>query len=106
MSNYSNEGMGEVNPSPSFKPGSEDQNNVGGSYTYNESNVDSTNVNASATTSTPTKISVWTKIKDFLLQDITDVRLTEREQRFVNFWTQEVTIDKVYNFLFQEIKFK
>jgi len=56
----------------------------------------------------PAKVSVWTKIKDFLFQDVRSMKLelTPREKKFVDFWTQEVTIDKAYNFLFQEIKFK
>lgn len=58
----------------------------------------------------PAKVSVWTKIKDFLLQDASkikiELKLTPGEQKFIDFWTQEVTIDKAYKFLFQEIKFK
>lgn len=56
----------------------------------------------------PAKVSIWTKIKDFLFQDVENMELvlTPREQKFIDFWTQEVTIDKAYNFLFQEIKFK
>jgi len=56
----------------------------------------------------PTKVSVWTKLKGFLLQDVSEMKLelTPGEKKFVDFWTQEVTVDKVYDFLFQEIKFK
>ena len=57
---------------------------------------------------TPVKVSVWTKLKGFLLQDVSEMKLelTEKEKKFADFWTQEVTIDKAYDFLFQEIKFK
>ncbi len=60
------------------------------------------------TSKLPAKVSVWTKFKDFLLQDVEtmELELSPAEKRFVDFWTQEVTIDKAYNFLFQEIKFK
>ena len=56
----------------------------------------------------PAKVSVWTKLKDFLFQDVEKMELvlTPRQQKFFDFWTQDVTVDKVYNFLFQEIKFK
>lgn len=58
--------------------------------------------------SAPAKLSVWTKFKGFLLQDVSEMKLelTPRERKFVDFWAQEVTVDKAYNFLFQEIKFK
>ena len=60
------------------------------------------------TSKSPAKVSIWTKFKDFLLQDVEtiELELSPAEKRFVDFWTQEVTIDKAYNFLFQEIKFK
>lgn len=60
------------------------------------------------TSKLPAKVSIWTKFKDFLLQDVEtmELELSPAEKRFVDFWTQEVTIDKAYNFLFQEIKFK
>lgn len=61
-----------------------------------------------ASSAAPAKVSVWTKLKGFLLQDVSEIKLelTPGERKFVDFWTQEVTIDKAYNFLFQEIKFK
>ena len=60
------------------------------------------------TSKLPAKVSIWTKFKDFLLEDVEtmELELSPAEKRFVDFWTQEVTIDKAYNFLFQEIKFK
>ena len=57
----------------------------------------------------PTKVSMWTKIKNFFLQDI-KVELTPKQQKVeveINeFLHQEVTLKKVKNFLFQEVKFK
>lgn len=64
--------------------------------------------NNASSTAAPAKVSVWTKLKGFLLQDVSEIKLelTPGEQKFVDFWRQEVTVDKVYNFLFQEVKFK
>ena len=64
--------------------------------------------NNASSTSIPAKVSIWTKLKGFLLQDVSEIKLelSPREQKFVDFWMQDVTVDKVYNFLFQEIKFK
>lgn len=63
---------------------------------------------AVGTSKLPAKVSVWTRFKDFLLQDVETMQLelTPSEKKFVDFWTQEVTIDKAYDFLFQEIKIK
>lgn len=55
----------------------------------------------------PTEISVWTKIKNFLFQDITLTLTPKQEKVFQevhDFWNQEVTGQKVHDFLFQEIK--
>ena len=57
----------------------------------------------------PTKVSVWTKIKNFLFQEI-KVELTPKQQKIENeineFLHQEITWGKVHDFLFQEISFK
>ena len=57
----------------------------------------------------PTKVSIWTKIKNFLFQDV-KVELTPKQQNFENklneFLHQDITWEKVHNFLFQEISFK
>ena len=57
----------------------------------------------------PTKVSIWTKIKNFFCQDI-KVELTPKQQKVEDeineFLHQEVTWKKVKNFLFQEVKFK
>ena len=55
----------------------------------------------------PEKINMWTKIRNFLLQDIT-VTLTPKQEKVFqevhDFWHQEVTGQKIHDFLFQEIK--
>ncbi len=62
----------------------------------------------------PTKIGFWSKFKAFWLQDIDwnkeiKVELTPYEQKVENevneFLHQEITWEKVHDFLFQEIKF-
>ena len=59
-------------------------------------------------TAVPTKISTWTKIKNFLFQEIT-VELTPKQEatfKAINdFWHQEITGEQVRNFLFQKIQF-
>lgn len=59
--------------------------------------------------SLPTKVSVWTKIKNFLFQDI-KVELTPKQQKVEDeineFLHQEITWGKIHDFLFQEISFK
>ena len=56
----------------------------------------------------PTKVSIWTKIKNFLLQDIT-VELTPKQEatfKAINdFWHQEIDEEQVHGFLFQRIQF-
>ena len=57
----------------------------------------------------PTKVSIWTKIKNFFCQDI-KVELTPKQQKVEDeineFLHQEITWGKVKKFLFQEVKFK
>ena len=55
----------------------------------------------------PEKISTWTKIRNFLFQDIT-ITMTPKQEKVLqevhDFWHQEITGQKVHDFLFQEIK--
>lgn len=60
------------------------------------------------------KVSVWSKVKDFLFQEIDwnkeiKVELTPHQQKIENeineFLHQEITWQKVHDFLFQEITF-
>ena len=54
----------------------------------------------------PTEISVWSKIRNFLFQDIA-LELTPKQEKVFqevhDFWTQEITGQKVHDFLFYEI---
>ena len=56
----------------------------------------------------PAKVSMWTKIKNFLFQEI-KVELTPKQEaafKAVNdFWHQEITDEQAYGFLFQKIQF-
>ena len=66
--------------------------------------------------SLPAVISVWTKIRNFLCQDIA-LELTPKQEKVFqevhdfwtvfqevhDFWTQEITGEKVHDFLFYEI---
>lgn len=59
-------------------------------------------------TAVPTKISTWTKIKNFLFQEITIDLTPKQEATFKaidDFWHQEITGEQVHNFLFQKIQF-
>ena len=55
----------------------------------------------------PMKISTWTKIKNFLMKEIT-LELTPKQEatfKAINdFWHQEITGEQIHNFLFQKIK--
>ena len=59
-------------------------------------------------TAVPSKISTWTKIKNFLFQEVT-IELTPKQEatfKAINdFWHQEITGEQVHNFLFQKIQF-
>ncbi len=58
--------------------------------------------------SVPTKINTWTKIKNFLFQDI-KVELTPRQEatfKAINdFWHQEISDEEGVNFIFQKMNF-
>ena len=58
------------------------------------------------TSNLPTEVSVWTKIRNFLCQDIS-LELTPKQEKVFqevhDFWTQEITGEKVHDFLFYEI---
>lgn len=55
----------------------------------------------------PSEVSKWTKIRNFLFQEIT-VTMTPKQEKVLqevhDFWHQELTGQKVHDFLFQEIK--
>ena len=54
----------------------------------------------------PSEISVWTKIRNFLFQDIA-LELTPKQEKVFqevhDFWHQEITTQNVHDFLFYEI---
>ncbi len=54
----------------------------------------------------PAEINVWTKIKNFLLQDIV-VTMTPKQEKVLkevhDFWHQEITGKDVHDFLFYDI---
>lgn len=58
--------------------------------------------------SVPSKVSTWTKIKNFLFQEV-KVELTPREAEVFNsindFWHQEITDEQAHSFLFQKMNF-
>ena len=57
----------------------------------------------------PTKVSVWTKIKNFLFQDIV-IELTPKQEKVFkdvhDFWHQEITKEDVKKVLTHEITWK
>ena len=62
------------------------------------------NINQNA--AVPAEISVWTKVKNFLFQEIT-VELTPKQEKVFkevhDFWHQAITGQDVRDFLFQPI---
>lgn len=58
------------------------------------------------TNNLPSEISVWTKIRNFLCQDIT-LELTPKQEKVFqevhDFWHQEITGQNVHDFLFYDI---
>lgn len=72
------------------------------------------NVGTIRNTALPTKVGFWQKFKNFWLQDIDwnreiKVVLTPKQQKIEDeineFLHQEITWEKVHDFLFQEVKF-
>jgi hypothetical protein len=55
----------------------------------------------------PTKISVWTKIKNFLFQEVT-VELTPKQEKVFkevhDFWCQDITWQGIKDFWLQDIE--
>jgi len=69
-----------------------------------ENNV-TQNVNASEK-ALPTKVGPWTKVKNFLFQEV-KIEMTPKQEKVLtevrDFWCQDVTKEKVHNILFHEI---
>lgn len=57
-------------------------------------------------TGLPTEVSVWTKVRNFLFQEV-QITLTPKQEKIVkgvsDFWNQEITGEKVHDFLFYDI---
>lgn len=55
----------------------------------------------------PTKVNAWTKVKNFLFQEIT-IELTPKQEKIFkevhDFWYQDITWSKVKDFLLQDIE--
>ena len=74
-----------------------------------ENNVNG-NINGNAQAGLPKEVSVWSKIKSFLLQDVNRdlvVTMTPHQAKVLkevhDFWFQEINFTKVKDFLFQDI---
>ena len=56
----------------------------------------------------PAKVTPWTRVKNILFYEI-KLELTPYQQKVFkevhDFWHQEITAEKIHNFLFQEISF-
>jgi len=56
----------------------------------------------------PVQPSIWTKVRNFFLQDLT-LELTPKQEKVFqevhDFWHQDVTFKGIKDFLFQEVKF-
>ena len=95
----------------------ENKTNVFGGASFEEETIEKTQENAGTirNEALPVKQSFWTKFKAFWLQDIDwnkeiKVVLTPAQQKVEDeineFLHQEITWEKVHDFLFQEIKFR
>ena len=94
-----------------------EENNFGGTGEYiNPTNeFDLPNVegyeNPVSSAALPVEVSVWSKVKGFLLQDVNreiEITMTPKQAKVLkevhDFWFQEVNFGSVKDFLFQEIK--
>ena len=54
----------------------------------------------------PAEVSVWSKIRNFLCQEV-EITLTPKQEKVFkevhDFWNQEITGQKVHDFLFYDI---
>ena len=94
-----------------------EQNNGGlqyGGVTFGDTNNTVNNGTTAGTTANasglPQEVSVWSKIKSFLLQDVNRdlvITMTPHQEKVLrevhDFWFQEINFLKVKDFLFQDI---
>ena len=63
--------------------------------------------NFANTNGLPAEVSIWTKVKNFLFQEI-NVTMTPKQERVLqevhDFWHQDVTAKGMHDFWFQEVK--
>ena len=91
-----------------------EEQNIGQDYISNVNTNAGAGVGAGAQNNAlPQEVSIWSKIKAFLLQDVDRdvvITMTPYQEKVLkevhDFWFQEVTMEKVKNFLFQEITIK
>lgn len=91
-------------------------NNVFGGIEFNNEQIDKENAGTIRNTNLPVKTTgFWPKFKAFWLQEIDwnkeiKVELTPYQQKIENeineFLHQEITWEKIHDFLFQEVKFR
>ena len=67
-----------------------------------ENNLSNSQVNSAIA-----QVSVWTKVRNFLFQEI-NVTMTPKQEKVLqevhDFWHQDVTTKSIHDFWFQEIK--
>ena len=63
--------------------------------------------NVTATNGVPAQINMWTKVKNFLFQEI-NVTMTPKQAKVLqevhDFWHQDITAKGIHDFWFQEVK--
>ena len=80
----------------------------GTGYSNNATTTTGTNSGKEySSTELPAQISVWTKVKNFLFQEI-QLTMTPKQEKVLqevhDFWHQDITVKGIRDFLFQEIE--
>ena len=70
-------------------------------------NLENVTTEAKSTQGLPSQVSIWTKVRNFLFQEI-NIEMTPKQQKVLqevhDFWHQDITAKKIHDFLFQEIE--
>ena len=70
-------------------------------------NLENVTPELKATQGLPSQVSVWTKVRNFLFQEI-NIEMTPKQQKVLqevhDFWHQDITAKKIHDFWFQEIE--
>lgn len=73
----------------------------------NVNSAEPMNVNIKEEQMLPAKVTTWTKIKNFLFQEV-KIELTAKQQKVLkevhDFWNQEITWKKIKDFWLQDIE--